>query len=99
MPSTPETRGQIVVRGARTHNLKNVDLTLPPRPLVVMTGGSGAGAGWPAVPPHHQPEERGPGASPPLAGGDDGGQRLGEVVAGVRHHLRGRAAPLRGIAV
>ncbi len=36
-------RGQIVVRGARTHNLKNVDLTLPARSLVVMTGVSGSG--------------------------------------------------------
>jgi excinuclease ABC subunit A len=36
-------RGQIVVRGARTHNLKNVDVTLPPRSLVVMTGVSGSG--------------------------------------------------------
>lgn len=44
MPSTTETRrGQIVIRGARTHNLKNVDLTLPPRSLVVMTGVSGSG--------------------------------------------------------
>jgi excinuclease ABC subunit A len=43
MPSTSRTRGQIVVRGARTHNLKNVDLTLPPRSLVVMTGVSGSG--------------------------------------------------------
>ena len=39
----PETRGQIVVRGARTHNLKNVDVTLPPRSLIVMTGVSGSG--------------------------------------------------------
>jgi excinuclease ABC subunit A len=37
------TNGQIVVRGARTHNLKNVDLTLPPRSLIVMTGVSGSG--------------------------------------------------------
>ena len=36
-------RGHIVVRGARTHNLKNVDLTLPPRSLIVMTGVSGSG--------------------------------------------------------
>ena len=36
-------RGQIVIRGARTHNLKNVDLTLPTRSLVVMTGVSGSG--------------------------------------------------------
>src|SRR5260221_685735 len=38
-----DTRGQIVVRGARTHNLKNVDITLPPRSLIVMTGVSGSG--------------------------------------------------------
>jgi excinuclease ABC subunit A len=31
------------VRGARTHNLKNVDLTFPHRALVVMTGVSGSG--------------------------------------------------------
>src|SRR5678816_3432362 len=44
MPSTTETkRGQIIIRGARTHNLKNVDLTLPPRSLIVMTGVSGSG--------------------------------------------------------
>ena len=41
--SSQGSRGQIVVRGARTHNLKNVDLTLPPRSLVVMTGVSGSG--------------------------------------------------------
>ncbi len=40
---TEAQRGQIVIRGARTHNLKNVDLTLPPRSLVVMTGVSGSG--------------------------------------------------------
>jgi excinuclease ABC subunit A len=38
-----ESRNQIVVRGARTHNLKNVDLTIPHRALVVMTGVSGSG--------------------------------------------------------
>jgi excinuclease ABC subunit A len=44
MPGASETRrGQIVIRGARTHNLKNVDLTLPARALVVMTGVSGSG--------------------------------------------------------
>jgi excinuclease ABC subunit A len=44
MAVTTETRrGQIVIRGARTHNLKNVDLTIPPRSLVVMTGVSGSG--------------------------------------------------------
>src|ERR671910_560341 len=43
MATTNGARGQIVVRGARTHNLKNFDLTLPPRSLVVMTGMSGSG--------------------------------------------------------
>ena len=43
MPTSAEVRGHIVVRGARTHNLKNVDLTLPPRSLIVMTGVSGSG--------------------------------------------------------
>ena len=45
MHTTSETqpRGQIIIRGARTHNLKNVDLTLPSRSLVVMTGVSGSG--------------------------------------------------------
>ena len=43
MSTTSENRGQIVVRGARTHNLKNVDLTIPTRSLVVMTGVSGSG--------------------------------------------------------
>src|SRR3954463_15005612 len=41
--SSERATGQIVVRGARTHNLKNVDLTLPTRSLVVMTGVSGSG--------------------------------------------------------
>jgi excinuclease ABC subunit A len=43
MPSTREAKNHIVVRGARTHNLKNVDLTIPQRALVVMTGVSGSG--------------------------------------------------------
>ncbi len=33
----------IVVRGARTHNLKNIDLTIPRNRLVVITGLSGSG--------------------------------------------------------
>src|SRR6476661_7385829 len=41
--STPTRLGQISIRGARTHNLKNVDLTLPARSLIVMTGVSGSG--------------------------------------------------------
>src|SRR5689334_5496251 len=33
----------IVIRGARTHNLKGVDLTIAPRRLTVITGVSGSG--------------------------------------------------------
>ena len=35
--------GALVVRGARTHNLKGVDVTIPHRKLVVLTGVSGSG--------------------------------------------------------
>jgi excinuclease ABC subunit A len=41
-PVVPEA-GAIVVRGARTHNLKNVDVTLPAGRLIVVTGVSGSG--------------------------------------------------------
>lgn len=34
---------EILIRGARTHNLKNVDLTLPRDKLIVITGLSGSG--------------------------------------------------------
>src|SRR5436190_1273953 len=46
MPETPETRpsrSPIVVRGARTHNLKNIDVTVPAGKLVIVTGVSGSG--------------------------------------------------------
>ena len=33
----------LVVRGARTHNLKNIDLTLPLGKLIIVTGVSGSG--------------------------------------------------------
>ncbi|HEV8317969.1 MAG TPA: excinuclease ABC subunit UvrA [Vicinamibacterales bacterium] len=39
----PTTRGPLVVRGARTHNLKNIDLTLPSGRLIIITGVSGSG--------------------------------------------------------
>jgi excinuclease ABC subunit A len=37
------TRGPLIVRGARTHNLKNVDVTLPTGKLIIVTGVSGSG--------------------------------------------------------
>ena len=35
--------GELVVRGARTHNLKNIDVSLPLGKLIVVTGVSGSG--------------------------------------------------------
>jgi len=35
--------GQIVIKGARVHNLKNIDLEIPRDRLVVITGVSGSG--------------------------------------------------------
>ncbi len=45
MPDTPAASAAtaIVVRGARTHNLKNIDLALPLGQLIVVTGVSGSG--------------------------------------------------------
>ncbi len=40
---TPHALDAIVIKGAREHNLKNVDLTLPRNRLIVMTGLSGSG--------------------------------------------------------
>ena len=36
-------RDSIVIRGAREHNLKGIDLTIPRDKLVVLTGVSGSG--------------------------------------------------------
>jgi excinuclease ABC subunit A len=43
MASAPDAPEPLVIRGARTHNLKNIDLTLPSGRLVVLTGVSGSG--------------------------------------------------------
>ena len=43
MPDTPSSNREIVIRGAKEHNLKNVDLRLPRDKLIVMTGLSGSG--------------------------------------------------------
>jgi hypothetical protein len=36
--------GELIVRGARTHNLKNIDVTLPIGKLIIVTGVSGSGS-------------------------------------------------------
>ncbi|MBL8135875.1 MAG: excinuclease ABC subunit UvrA [Acidobacteria bacterium] len=41
--SSARTPDPLVVKGARTHNLKNIDVTLPANQLVVLTGVSGSG--------------------------------------------------------
>src|SRR5580693_1577587 len=47
MPDTVTTGAaepsDLVVRGARTHNLKNIDVTLPLGKLIIVTGVSGSG--------------------------------------------------------
>ena len=43
VPAVPGARSSIIIRGAREHNLKNVDLTIPRDKLVVFTGLSGSG--------------------------------------------------------
>ncbi len=39
----PHPMEKIIIRGARTHNLKNIDLELPRNKLIVITGLSGSG--------------------------------------------------------
>ena len=39
----PEDKGWIVVRGARTHNLQNIDVKIPRGKFVVVSGVSGSG--------------------------------------------------------
>ncbi|NBR37632.1 MAG: hypothetical protein EBT80_09880, partial [Chitinophagales bacterium] len=42
-PSVLADTGSIVVAGAREHNLKNLDISIPKNQLVVITGISGSG--------------------------------------------------------
>ena len=41
--SIKETLEKLIIKGARTHNLKNIDLEIPHNKLTVITGVSGSG--------------------------------------------------------
>ena len=43
MAVAPTPNREIVIRGAKEHNLKNIDVRLPRDKLIVMTGLSGSG--------------------------------------------------------
>src|SRR4030095_650777 len=44
----PMAENDLVIYGARTHNLKNIDLSLPSGKLIIVTGVSGSGKLSPA---------------------------------------------------
>jgi excinuclease ABC subunit A len=43
LPKVARSASDIIIRGARVHNLKNINLTLPRNKLIVFTGVSGSG--------------------------------------------------------
>ena len=43
MKSAAEELDHILIKGAREHNLKNIEVKIPKRKLVVLTGVSGSG--------------------------------------------------------
>ena len=46
---TSERNDRIIIRGARTHNLKNINVDIPHNALTVVSGVSGSGKSWQAL--------------------------------------------------
>lgn len=44
-----DPRTHIIIKGARVHNLKNLDVAIPRNQLVVITGLSGSGKIFPCI--------------------------------------------------
>ena len=42
-PPAPPSAEKLIIRGAREHNLRNIDIEIPRERLVVITGLSGSG--------------------------------------------------------
>src|SRR5690606_26215994 len=42
-PKAKQSKDSIIVRGARTHNLKNIDIEIPRNKMIAITGVSGSG--------------------------------------------------------
>ena len=61
---------KIVIKGAREHNLKNVDVTIPRDKLIVMTGLSGSGKSSLAFDTIYADGQRRYMESPPVFGPD-----------------------------
>ena len=93
--------GKVEVEGARTAALPWTvqDSRKSPLYRTMPTSSETPGPDRRPRRPHPQPQERRPDAARPVARRHDRRQRVGQVVARLRHDLRRGAAPLRRIAV